>query len=148
MNKKIESHSAALNNKRIQMILIEIDQLAMTAGGSISFGSIQNYYNALEQLYINIKDVFEDRAEIKNQLIKVREEYHMSLDLIMTDSRAQTVLALHHLFRLCKKFNSNMITGLQAGLEYFYRTGTREIKGLMNIPFFEIRGSEVEDEEY
>lgn len=144
--KKIESHSAALNNQRIQFLLIQIDQLALSASNSLGFKTINSYYNSVEQLYINIKDVFQDNSQVKKHIEDVRKQYHESYDLIVSNPSAQTMKGLNHLMRLTRKYNSNLITALQSELEYFYRTGIRETKGLLNIPFYELTKENEEDE--
>lgn len=135
-SKKIESHSSGLNNKRIQILLTEIDALALNASNGLHISSIHQYYNAVEQLYLNVKDVFVNKKHVQ-QIDGVRERYHFVYDLVLNNPSTQHSKSLRYLSRLVRKYNSNIITAMQSDLEYFFRMGIRESKGLMNIKYYE-----------
>lgn len=140
--KKIDSHSSQLNNKRLQFLLIDIDTKANTASTTLRFQEIVKYFNSIEQFYINIKDVIQENAN--NKIQEIRKHYYRLHDLIITSRNYQTVTSLNMLLRACRRYNSAVITALQSDLEYFLRTGRRDTKGLLNIPFYD--GMDNEDE--
>ncbi len=124
----IDSHSSFNNNLRLQGLLIKIDATGEMSSNTCHLSHIVQYYNANEQLYINIRDVLSNQEEID----KLRVFYHKTLGLIETDSRCRTKKALRLLLQVCKEFNFQLISGLQS-MKYFFRTSRAQVKGLKNV---------------
>lgn len=128
----IESHSSYLNNKRITVLLFGIDQLALQASSSMHIKSIQAYYNAVEQLYLNVASILSDVEDIED----TRNKYRLLLQAVESDERFRTAKVLRLMLQLTRQFNFKMTTGLQ-DREFFFRMGSRQAKGLKNIKFFD-----------
>ena len=128
---RIDSHSSFLNNKRVQMLLMEIDRLALVSGRTMLVGDINAYWDSVEQLYLNVSDPLSNKADIE----EVRQSFSSLITLINNDKQYRTRKAIRLMRELAKKFNYLVITGLQQN-QYFFRMGIRETKGLKNIKFF------------
>ena len=143
--KKVESHSSNLNNQRIITLLIMIDSAAIKAG-SLNFNSIQAYYNVVEQVYLNTKDIYTD-SQIIDDIADIRKKYHFFYDLLIQSQEYQGVKTLLILYRISKKFNSLIITALQKDLEFFFRIGLHDRKGLKEIKFYDDSNAELTEKE-
>lgn len=134
MGSTIESHSSYLNNKRLQIILAKIDDTGSLAKRTKHLHHIEQYYNEVEQLYINIASVLVE--SILKDINKIRAGYEKVKHLIETDEQYRTIRSLEFLLRCAREFNIKVVGGLQ-NMEYFFRVGSRQKKGLKNITFFD-----------
>jgi len=128
----IESHGSYLTNQRMTLLFAEIDRLALQSANSLSFPTINAYYNAVEQVYLNVTTILGNTDEIE----KTREKYNRVMNLINSHPKAQTRNAVDLMLKITKQFNHQVVKGLQA-LDYFFRVGSRQQKGLKNIKFFD-----------
>lgn len=133
--KVIDSHSSGLNNKRVQMLLIETDQRALAAANTLHYESLKAYSTVLEQLYVNVKDVIIQEG-LEADIDATRRKIYKATEMLTLDPRARNSRMLLHLSRILRKFNSQIITALQS-FQYFFRLAERDTKGLMNIKFYE-----------
>jgi hypothetical protein len=134
LNNTIESHSSLVTNKRVGMIFIEIDRLGLIASNTLHISNINAYYNVVEQLYINIKDVLGD--DLIKKCEDERQKYSKVMELVEDDASCRTKKASRLMVNIVKQFNSYIVSGLQK-YQYLFRLGIRETKGLKNINFFE-----------
>lgn len=134
MGSTIESHSSYLNNKRLQIILAKIDDCGSSATRSKHYHDIEQYFNEVTQLYINIAPIL--LPEGADKILKIRNAYAKVKALVENDPRYQTKQSLDFLLKCARELNLLLIEGLQ-NMEYFFRIGQRTKKGLKNISFFE-----------
>lgn len=134
MGTTIDSHSSYLNNKRLIIIFAKIDDCGSLAARTKHFQHIEQYYNEIEQIYINVAKVLNPATT--ERIGAVRKGYAKVKFLVENDARYQTKRSLEFLLKCAKEFNLQVVSGLQE-FEYFFRTGQRQTKGLKNITFFE-----------
>lgn len=147
-NLKIESHSSMITNKGVMTEKFYIDQLAMNASNNLHFKTITTFFNAVEVWYIGIKDIlpYDQLENIK----KLHKEYYALLDLIHLQPKIyRNKKVLLTMLKITKQIYSDMITGLQS-YDYFFRIGSRDVKGLKTVKFFEnsIFATKKQREEY
>lgn len=128
--KRIESHSSYKNNERIQAILLAIDQAGVAASNSMQFSDMRAYYNVVEQFYFNVRGVLGDDELTNGDLLVKR--YYQIIDILDNDQNARTKKALRDILRTIKQLNLLIIDGLHK-LDYFFRMGNRQLKGLRNF---------------
>ena len=132
-SKKIESHSSFLTNKSVNMFKMQIDILGLSASNSMRFQDINSFFNAVEQWYIGLKDILEE--EYFKQIESKRVLYFRLRELVETDTRFQNKKTLYLMLATTKQFYSLIISGLQKS-EFFFRIGSRNVKGLSRMEFF------------
>ena len=125
---QFESHSSAINNKRIIEWFALISQLGLQASNSLQFDSIQAYYNAVEQIYFEVESVV-NKPKPYEQIMRA---YRKAIDYLEERPNLRTKKALRYLLNLAKTFNRSVIKELQTG-QYFFRVGERATKGLQNV---------------
>ena len=133
INRKVESHSSYLTNVEIHRLFGLVDKLAITASNSMHISSINAYYNAVEQTYLNMTGLIPDNdvEDIEN----MRTMYARILELIESDPRCRTRKAVRSLLKIAREFNFRLRKGPQMQ-EYFFRMGIKKTKGLDSIRFF------------
>jgi len=128
----IDSHSSQINNKRLQMLFFNIDQLAPLANNSLHFNLIHAYFNSVKQLYMNVKSILGE-SERKNADKQVTEYYDLITE-IEENPKLRTKSSLRKLITITEEFNFIIMNSLHA-FDYFFRVGSRQQKGLTNINF-------------
>lgn len=142
---KLSSHTSRINNKRIIKHLERCDGLMERATNTKSYQAITEYYNKLETVYVNVKDILPDavfRVTEENDdgedvvvdgIEKTRENYRYVLSVISEGN--QGIKPLRYLLRYAKRYHSQLITGLQQK-QFFYRQETPKTR-LSDISFGE-----------
>jgi len=142
---KLASHTSRINNKRIIKHLESCDALMEQATNTKSYQAITRYYNKLETVYVNVKDILPDdvfRITEENDdgedvvvdgIEKTRENYRYVLSVISEGN--QGIKPLRYLLRYAKLYHSQLITGLQQK-QFFYRQNTPKTR-LKDISFGE-----------
>lgn len=131
----ILSHSSLKNNDRIVFLCVMIDQASLTARRSMRYSDIKTYWDAVEQLYINVEPVI--NQDIVERIKELKNNFDLLKYKIDNDAFFQTLKNLEILLSLTKDFNRLVIRGLQ-DLRFFFRTEKRGNKGLGSIDFFNI----------
>lgn len=114
---KLDTHSSMINNQRIIYLFIQADKLGLAASSSQNFNDILKYYDILEQIYLNVKDIF-DKEYIK-LIEENRKQIVNKLDTMKAEERGFKLL--RWLLRKTKRFNSHIITALQKEKQFFFR---------------------------
>lgn len=130
---KIDSHSSQYNNRRLQFLFSEISRLALIASNSLRLYDIHAYYNAVEELYRNCAETISQNIE---QIENVRGNYESLRVLIEDYENMRTQRNVRLLLGLTKQFHWEIMRGLQK-LQYFFRMGTVNQKGLNSVKFFD-----------
>ena len=134
MSKKIESHGSFLTNRRINALFMEVDACALRANRHFHLNSVVAYFSALEQIYINVGDIILDE-KVFEAIEEVRGRYYYAEELQNTNKRYHTAKLLLFQLRALRAYNRLLIHGMQKDMEYFFRTGQRQRKGLQKINF-------------
>lgn len=116
------------------MLFGRIDSLALAASSSLSFSTVNAYYNTIEQVYINVASVLKNATIDKIE--GLRRKYRKISEIIMDTPKARTIRSLDLLFKIARNYNSEICYGLQE-FDYFFRVSSRQPKGLGQIEFFD-----------
>lgn len=130
----IESHSSFINNKIIGMARVEVNRLALIAANTLYIKNLQAYYNAVEQMYIDVASVLPD--ESVKEIEDLRKKYNFLIELVEKEETLQSLKALRLILKYTKKIHFTLINGLQER-DYWFRIASKPTKGLKNISFFE-----------
>ena len=124
----VESHSALLTNRRIDMLLQAADELGYTANTSPTMAAIINYRGILVQIYTDVFMIFtESRTELgvfQTLFTDFETAFHAALS-------ADYNLNTH--FSLCAKL-TRIHRAINLSLQsrnYFFRTSRRRVRGFM-----------------
>ena len=131
---QIESHSSWLNNKRIITLQYQIDQYYNLASDTLSFQFVNAFYNRVENLYVNVKDVL--RSEFKDEIIAASDNYNKLKGMIDLDSRYRNKKVLNKMLQHAKIMYDQIISGLQYKRFYFRMLNTSN-KGLKHMNIFD-----------
>lgn len=134
ISKKIESHGSFLTNRRINALFMEVDACALKANRHFHVSSIVAYFSALEQIYINVEDIILDEKVFK-EIEEARKDYYFAETLQNTHTKYHTAKLLLFQLRTLRAYNRLLVHGMQKDMEYFFRTGQRQRKGLQRINF-------------
>jgi hypothetical protein len=135
---KLDSHASALNNKRIiEDDLGLVDHCAFAAAQLTGIRTIISYYAAVDIVFNNTKDVYQDK-KITAELIEVRKKFAAMKTKFFSEKRYQNLLMLDCMHRCVTRYNSLVISALQKDLHYFFRTSKISEKGFSEkLEFFE-----------
>ena len=134
------------------MLLFNIDQLAPIASNTLHFNNINAYFNAVKQLYMNVKSILDKNdVEYADQAVK---GYFDLVEEIDEKPKKRTKKSLRKLLRFTEEFNFTIMNGLHR-FDYFFRVGSRQNKGLTNVNFHtdsifnskKMKGDEIEGKE-
>jgi hypothetical protein len=139
--KKLDTHSSMINNQRIITMLAEIDRYAIKARKSKNFHNINDYFDVLDQLYINVKDIFD--KDVRKKIEDVRKDFIIKTDRYKETEKGFRLLIW--LLRKATKFNGYLITGLQKDKQFFFRQSSYN-SDLDNTAYFEDSVFTVQDE--
>lgn len=131
--KRIDSHTSQYNNRRIQDLLALISMLANKASNTRHITDIRAYYNSVEELYRNVGAVISARVD---EIEQVRNGYESLLMVVELDEDSRTYYNIKQLLGFTKQMHWEIMWGLQK-LEYFFRIGIRNPKGLGNVRFYD-----------
>lgn len=131
-SKKFESHASFQTNMRMTILFGTVDMLGPRAWQSMKLQDIQAYFQQVNQIFKNVKDVLDTALQADS----CRKKYMQLFELANTDPRYRGHKSLRMLLELTDEMFSQIVTGMQRW-SYFYRIGSHQKKGLKNIRFFD-----------
>jgi len=129
---QVESHSSYLFNRSVVGWSGLIRMEGKRAMDTMHYEDIKSYYNAIYIQYINGVSAILNPEDF-NTCEQIIERYSQKLIEINEDGM-RTRKELQELLELVTAFNHVMMRALQK-LQYLFRTGSRQLKGLKNIPW-------------
>jgi len=133
IRREVDSHSSALTNRSIKDLLDinsrdGYDLLASKPNPTISL----RFFSGLIQSYQRVKDLFNPKTvneKIGNKLIELNNEGYTIILRMRKTGKFKSIDEIEELNRISFFMQNLMITGLQ-NLNYFFRIGTKEPKGI------------------
>lgn len=124
---EVLSHSAMLTNKRLDLVFLRLDEVAIDAWSDLTpnLEKIQVYYAVMKQVINNIFPIFNEAENV--EIVNGLDNFSLTFFGFIQQPQRDALDLYRMLFDL-DGVHQSVIAYLQKR-QYFFRTGERDIKG-------------------